>query len=343
MKNKHLHAVLMLIAGTLISLCIAGCAHSIGESKKYQFDEGEIFHTYYHIKYRSETNYHNNLKNVFKEFNHSLNPFDSTSIVTAINRNKSMYTDYMFRTVYNRAINISEATQGTYDVTCSPIINLWGFGFDKASTPTDKAIDSLKVFVGYKKTHLSGDCFVKEDSRILLDFSSISKGYCTDLLGHMLKSKGINDYMVELGGEIVFEGVNPDGKPWHIGINKPIEDSTGMVQDLQLIVQLKGKGGLATSGNYRNFHIIDGKKVGHTIDPLAGRPIQTDILSATVIAEDCMTADGLATAFMAAGSQRVKSIASQFNNIEYLLIISGDKGGYTTVMSDGFKKLIVEN
>lgn len=306
---------------------------------------GEIFHTYYRIKYSGTTIYQEAVDSTFQAFSHSLNPFDPTSLISAINRNESTVTDSMLRHVWRETVRISELSGGSYDVTCAPMISAWGFGFDSLRTVTPSVIDSLKQFVGYQRVHLQGDTLVKEDPRTAIDFSSISKGYCSDLVGQMLYARGSESYMVELGGEIAFRGLNPHGKPWRIGINKPIDDSTGLVSDLQVIIELRRPaGGLATSGNYRNYRLVDGKKVGHTINPHTGYPMQTDVLSATILAPSCMQADGLATACMTMPSANVPAFLAQFPDVEYLLILGGDEAGtqsFHTLMSDGMRALIV--
>lgn len=324
----------------LLTSCISG-AKSSGEAT-YQTLAGERFHTYYQIKYKGDTDYRQLVDDTFNLFNQSLNPFDSTSLISAINRSESTYADSMIQIVWRTAHRISEASGGRYDVTCAPLISAWGFGFDSAQRITPLLIDSIKQFIGYNQVSLNGDQMYKNDRRLKIDFSSISKGYCSDLIGNALAQNGVQDYMVELGGEIAWRGLNPHGQAWRIGINAPVDDSIGIESDIQLVVALnRPSGGLATSGNYRNYHIVDGQKVAHTIDPHSGYPIQTDILSATIIAPSCMIADGLATACMTMSSDEVPSFIKQFENVEYLLIL-GSSSGFTTRMSDGFRSLIVK-
>ena len=175
-----------------------------------------------------------------------------------------------------------------------------------------------------------------------MDFSSISKGYCSDLVARMLKRRGVTSYLVELGGEIAFEGTNSRGENWVIGVDKPIADPAGVINDFQVRVQLpRTAGGLATSGNYRNFKVVNGKKIAHTIDPHTGYPIQTDVLSATIIAPTCMLADGLATACMTRTAADIPALMQNFPGVEYMLILGDEKTGFRTVMSPGFERLIL--
>lgn len=344
--NKHkrtsswgfAYFLLCIICTTVLSI---GCSPNKAKGN-YTELSGEIFHTFYRINYDVDSNYLQAVDSTFKAFSHSLNPFDSTSLITAINRNESQVTDSMLRLVWRTAYDISERSGGSYDVTCSPFINAWGFGFEKLGSVEDKVLDSLKAFVGYSKIRLEGDKMIKADPRMRCDFSSISKGYCSDLVGEVLQAKGAKNYLVEIGGEIAFRGTNPEGKPWRIGISKPIEDSIGIISDLEVIISLdRASGGLATSGNYRNFKVVEGRKVAHTIDPKTGQPMQTDVLSATILAPSCMLADGLATACMTMTSNEVPSFLSQFAGVEYLLILADEsKAGFTTLMSKGMATLV---
>lgn len=324
-----------------IALLSLACTQST-EQAQYSELSGEIFHTYYSIKYDLKENHQPLVDSTFARFSHSLNPFDSTSLISAINRSESTQTDSMLRHVWLASERISRASGGSYDVTCSPLINAWGFGFSDSDAPEAHVLDSLRQFVGYQGIRLDGEQMIKADPRMTLNFSSISKGYCADLVGEALQSQGAQNYMVELGGEIAFRGLNPQGEPWRIGVNKPVEDRTGLYNELQVIIALKRpSGGLATSGNYRNYRTVNGQKVAHTISPHTGRPIQTDVLSATIIAPTCMLADGLATACMTKTKSEVPSFLAQFPNVDYMLIYQEGEQ-LKTLMSSGFEKLITE-
>ncbi len=310
----------------------------------YALVQGKVFHTRYHIKYDSKKDYRPQIDSVFEAFSLSLNPFEAKSLISQINRNETDIVDKDIIKVWTMAERIAKANEGRYDPTASPLINAWGFGFEKSADNLSKQkIDSLLAFVGYQKIRLNNDTLVKADKRMIFDFSSISKGYCSDLVGEFLEKQGANNYLVELGGEIAFQGKNERGEPWRIGINKPIEDSTGKVNEYELILSLnRPKGGLATSGNYRNFKIKNGKKVGHTLNPLTGYPTQTDVLSATVLAPSCMEADGLATACMTLSSKEVPSLFKAFPEAEYLLILADKDGKFKTLISEGFKELVIK-
>lgn len=344
-SNKYLRIALLLLLGVGLIYVVRRYTADSERPKSYSALSGEIFHTFYRIQYDLGVKYQKELDSTFTAFSRSLNPFDSLSLITAINRNTSDKTDSMLRHVWLASREISQKSAGSYDVTCSPFINAWGFGFDSLNAPQPKVLDSLKTFVGYEKVRLEGERMVKDDERTIFDFSSISKGYCSDLVAEMLKKRGAESYLVELGGEIAFAGRNPEGKPWRVGITKPIEDTSGLISELQLIVTLdREAGGLATSGNYRNFKIVNGQKVAHTINPRTGYPIQTDVLSATILAPSCMLADGLATACMTMRSEEVPAFIRQFESVEYLLILPevAGKSGFRTQMSDGMRRLVSE-
>jgi thiamine biosynthesis lipoprotein apbE len=332
-----------LLVGLLLgTLALLPSCRSSRQEKTYTRLTGEVFHTYFSIQYDLEEDYQREVDSTFHVFSQSLNPFDSTSLITAINRNRSTHTDTMLREVFLQAMEISRHSQGSYDVTCAPLINLWGFGFEKVDSVSPRAIDSILSFVGYQRVRLEGEEMIKEDPRMKMDFSSISKGYCSDLVGRMLASRGARNYLVELGGEIAYCGGNPSGEPWIIGIDKPIDDPSGQVNDLQLRLQLpREAGGLATSGNYRNYRVVNGVKLAHTIDPRTGYPLQTDVLSATILAPTCMLADGLATACMTRQSSEVPALLAHFPGVEYMLILGDGHSGFRTVMSPGFKRLVL--
>lgn len=334
----------LLLLGTLIVLLLGtmGCQTSTHRSA-YTTVTGDIFATTYSIQYDDTADLRQAIDSTFATFSHSLNPFDSTSLISAINRNETSQMDSMIREVYLQSVEISKRSSGSYDVTCAPLVNLWGFGFEKRDSLSPAAVDSIRAFVGYDKVRVEGLQLIKSDPRMKFDFSSISKGYCSDLVGRMLERRGAKNYLVELGGELAFQGMNPQGESWIIGIDKPIDDPTGTINDFQVRIQLPQKrGGLATSGNYRNFKIIDGRKYAHTIDPKTGYPVQTDVLSATILAPSCMLADGLATACMTQPSGEVKKMLSHFKGVEYMIILGDEHGGYRTEMSPGFEKLVLK-
>ena len=308
---------------------------SCQDKKEYFEESGTVFHTLYHIKYEAPQLLTEQIDAELQKFNLSLNPFNPNSIIAKVNRNEAVEVDEWFKEVFNKSMEVSKNSEGVFDITCAPFINVWGFGFSKKDSVTPQMIDSLKTFVGYQKVHLEGNQVVKEDPRLLLNCSAIAKGYACDVVARLLEKEGIENYMIDIGGEVVMKGVNPNGICWRIGINIPEDDSTNTKKNYDEIVQLCKKGAIATSGNYRNFYIKDGKKYAHTIDPRTGYPSEQNILSATIVANDCITADAYATAFMAMGLDKAKEMAASLPEIEYYIIYADENGKHQIDYSEG--------
>lgn len=336
MQINYLHSLLLLCLSLMLS-----CTSGSKRNYLYYQDQGEIFATGYHIKYAYDRSLTEEIVTELNRFDMSLNPFKDNSIITKVNRNESVELDSFFLRVFRRSEEISRTTGGKFDITVSPLINAWGFGFQNMDTVTQEIIDSLKDFVGYEKISVdAGGNIVKTDPRVQINTSAIAKGYACDVIADLLESYGIENYMVEIGGEITARGVNDKGECWRIGIDKPIDDTTGMLHDLQTVLSLCDKS-MATSGNYRNYYIKDGKKYAHTIDPITGYPAQLDILGATVIADDCMTADAYATAFMAMGLEQSIETAKKLPGLHYYFIYEKTDGSFGFEYSDGFEQFFV--
>lgn len=307
-------------------------------TKNYQEDRGEIFHTTYSIKYKYIRSLKTEIEAELAKFDDSLNPFKPTSVISKVNNNEEVVLDTFFINVFNRAENIAQISGGLFDITLSPLINAWGFGFKNMENITPEVIDSLKQIVGHDKISLENGKIIKTDSRIQINTSAIAKGYSVDVIANLLKSHGIDNYMVEIGGEVNAKGVNAKGECWHIAIDKPKDERVPNQREFQTIIELCNKS-IATSGNYRNFYIKDGKKYAHTINPQTGYPAENNILSATVIANDCMSADAYATVFMLADTATTRDIARK-ENLSYMLILGGEDGSTYTVSSSDFNKYV---
>ena len=307
---------------------------------QYIFETGHIFGTTYHIKYESEVLLDSLIQEALSGVNQSLSTYDTSSIISRINQNDTaVVTDRHFLTVYKKAMEVSDITDGAFDMTVAPLVNVWGFGFSKKENVSQKMIDSIMQFVGYKKVHLKKNKIVKDDDRIMLDASAIAKGYGVDVVANALESSGVKNYLVEIGGEVRVKGVNDKGHSWSVAIDKPIDDPLGQEHQFQDILELNNQS-LASSGNYRNFYYKDGIKYAHTIQPYTGYPAQSDVLSASVIAPDCMTADAFATAFMVLGSKRSIEISDKDPDIECYLITSGADSTMNVIYTKGFEKYI---
>lgn len=339
-----------LFSFCLLLLCMTACTNA---PKEYYVYTGQL-HTPYHIKYEYDKPLDGEIQKELERFYYLFNAFDSTSVVSQINRNQlTEIEDSAFRSLFRTAMLISAFTDGAYDITCAPLINLWGFGFSKKDSVTPEHIDSVRQFIGYQKIHLEQGKVTKDDPRLIINCSSLADGTVCDMIADLFDSKGIANYMVEFGGEIVTKGVNQRGEYWKLGITRPTDDNSGVSQDLTATIRLwpegqtpetaknNGRRGMATSGNYRNYYVKDGKKYAHTIDPREGCPVQRDVLSATIIAPTAMLADACATACMVLGSQGAETLKQKLPEIEYFLICSGDSTGFKYIESSGFSKYLI--
>lgn len=312
------------------------------KNNSYYMDSGEIFKTSFHIKYEHSQSLKDEIMDELNKFDLSLNPFNNNSIISKINNNENVVVDSFFTEVFTKAIEVSQITDGKFDITASPFVNVWGFGFKNIDTVTPSTIDSLLAFVGYDKISINKDgSIVKTDPRVTLNASAIAKGYACDVIVALLENHNIENYMVEIGGEIAAKGINHKGQCWQIGIDKPIDDASGMKHELQTILSICNKS-MATSGNYRNYYVKDGVKYMHTIDPLTGYPVQQDILSATVLADNCMTADAFATAFMVMGKKKSEEIAKQIPGLLYYFIYTDESGAFSVAYSEGFEEFFTD-
>lgn len=329
-----------IIIQSVILLCIIAVAVAIAGRQRpapFQRDTGFVFGTVYNITYQSDRNLKREIEAELRKVDFSLSPFNKQSVISKISRNEDVTVDKMFADVFTMAREISEETDGAFDITVAPLVNAWGFGFNHDVEPTPQVIDSLKQLTGYAKVTLEGGKIKKTDSRITLDCSAIAKGYACDIVAACLRDNGVENFMVEIGGEIVTRGINDKRLPWRIGVTRPVDDTLGTQNELQTVLNVTDKA-MATSGNYRNFYYKDGKKYAHTIDPSTGRPVQHNILSATVLADNCAMADAYATAFMVMGFDRTRDILDRHPELMAYIIYSDDAGKnavwYSPTMKD---------
>lgn len=311
---------------------LAALASMGQKSVDYQKDTGMVFGTVYNITYQHKDNLRDEIEKALKGVDESLSMFNQNSVIARVNNNKVVELDENFINVFRIAEKVNRETNGAFDITVAPLVNAWGFGFKNNEMPTSQQVDSLREVIGMGKVRLveekDGKSFphiVKTDSRVMLDCSAIAKGYGVDVVANLLRSKGIENFMVEIGGEIVTSGINPSRTPWKIGVVKPTDDSLSVGNELQTCLNVTDKA-MATSGNYRNFYYKGGKKYAHTIDPKTGYPVQHNILSATVLADDCATADAYATSFMVLGLEGAKKVLEKHKELMVYFIYSDDKG-----------------
>lgn len=311
------------------------------KDEPYQHNSGYIFGTSYNITYQCADDHKADIEKVLNEVDASLSPFNDTSIITHVNRNENVVLDKLFLDVFRLAQKINEDTEGAFDITVAPLVNAWGFGFKNGVNPDEKVIDSLRQVVGLHKVRLEGDKIVKTDPRVMLDCSAIAKGYGVDVVANFLRKFGIKNFMVEIGGEVVTSGVNRERMPWRIGVTKPTDDSLSINNELQTVINVTDKA-MATSGNYRNFYYKGGRKYAHTIDPKTGYPVQHSILSATVITNDCATADAYATSFMVMGLEKSKKVLERHPEMMVYFIYNDEKGQNQVWFSPALKDKIAQ-
>ena len=307
----------------------------------YQKTSDFIFGTTYNVIYQCDSDLSRSIKAELMKVDHSLSPFNKESVISAVNNNQDVVLDEMFLEVYQKSMDISRETNGAFDITVAPLVNAWGFGFKNGTPPNRQQVDSLLQIIGYQKLSLEKGKVVKQDPRMMLDCSAVAKGYGTDVVARLLRNRGVQNFMVEIGGEIVTSGVNAQRVPWKIGVNKPDDDSLSVNRELQTILNVTDKA-MATSGNYRRFYYKGGKKFAHTIDPKTGYPVQHSILSATVLANDCATADAYATAFMVMGMEGVQQVLERHPELMAYLIYDDGKGQNTIWYSPSLRDKIAE-
>ena len=325
----------------LLLFSFISCINKNQGQLTYQENTGKIFNTYYRIKYEYNRSLEKEIQEELQKFDNSLNPFNKNSIITHVNKNNAVKLDSFFIEVFNKAMEVSRNSNGAFDITVAPLVNLWGFGFENIDNINQQTIDSIKQFVGFEKITIEDDNIVKSDPRVMLNMSAIAKGYAVDVISRLLERHGIENYMVEIGGEIRMSGVNDKGKCWLIGLEKPVDDNIGLSAEIQTTLRICNKA-IATSGNYRNYYIKDGKKYAHTINPNTGYPSEQNILSVSVIADDCMTADACATAFMVLGLEESLTLIKTLPTTDAYFIYVDEDNVVKSIYSDGFEQFLGE-
>lgn len=299
--------------------------------------------TTYSITYESPDSlvFKPEIEALLANFDSSLSIYNSQSVITKINNNQLNIPDSYLQTVFAKAHEVYKNTDGAFDITVAPLVNAWGFGFHNRSGITNSLVDSLLEFVGFNKITIKDSLIIKSDPRIMIDMNAIAQGYSVDIVADFLEKKGVDNYLVEIGGEVKTKGLNPKQKPWRIGIDKPEDNNMIPGEKLQAIITLTNKS-LATSGNYRKFYERNGVKYSHTINPKTGFPVTHSLLSATVIANDCMTADAYATAFMVMGLERAYELVTTLPDIEAYFVYNDENGQYQVKSTPGIDQWIEE-
>lgn len=361
--------IFFLLLGTI---ALTNCTENNSSDKKIKVDvshvntpkgelhkiTGEAQGTTYSISYFSENpiDFKPAVDSILLDIDNALSTWNQASLITELNGSDSNsvtfndYNDY-FSDNFRLSRKVWKDSEGAFDPSLFPIINAWGFGFKNKENVTQTMIDSMKQFVGFdfenirlsktddRDAKASERIFYKKDTRTQLEFNAIAQGYSVDVISNHLNKNNVASFMIELGGEVITKGIKADGTPWRIGIDKPNE--LGEKRELQAIVQLVNKA-IATSGSYRKYYIKDGVKYSHTIDPKTGYPVNHNLLSATVLYDNCGLADAYATAFMVMGVEKTKAFVEKNKamEMEIYLIYTDEEGNFQTYMTPGFEKLI---
>ena len=308
--------LLLLVVGTVLII-------RQQQSEPYQHCKGFIFGTVYNVTYQSKTDLQAEIEQELKKVDQEFSMFNDSSTVARINRGENPERSAMFQEVYQLAQTVSRETGGAFDITVAPLVNAWGFGFKTQQMPTPQQVDSLMK--------------IKDQ----MDFSAIAKGFGSDVVARLLRRHDISNFMVEIGGEVVVQGISEKRLPWKIGVTKPTDDSLSYNSELQAVLNVTDIA-MATSGNYRNFYYKGGKKYAHTIDPKTGYPVQHSLLSATVLTKDCAVADAYATSFMVLGMDRAKEVLAKHPELKAYFIYANENGDFGVWYTPSLKDKISE-
>lgn len=323
----------------VLSFFVVSCGSDVHFNKS-QF-RGEAFGTTYSIIVTDTktVDLHTEIDSVIQVVNQSLSTYIPNSDISKINQgDTSIVVDHMFRDVFNLSDEIYQKTSGYFDPTVGVLVNAWGFGPGKQIDMNEHIIDSLMNYVGYSKVKMTDDFrIIKDHPSIYFDFNAIAKGYAIDRLGAALDQRGLENYLIEVGGEILSKGINTvSKKEWVVGIDDPLaEDRSNPIR----LLKLKDRA-LASSGNYRKFRVdpSSGEKYVHTINALTGYTMNSKVLAVSVLANDCGTADGYATAFMAMGLEKTKQLIESDASLDAFVVYLDEADQTAIWASEGFKE-----
>ena len=304
---------------------------------------GETQGTYYAITYYADdsVSLQPSIDSLLHRFDSTASTYKPNSIISRLNNNDiSARADHMFTTIFQKAMEVSEKTGGAFDITVGPLVSAWGFGLSNRMKMNQHIVDSLMPLVGYKKVKLDKGWLLKNDPRMRIDFNAIAQGYAVDVVAAFLDSKGIQSYLIDIGGEVLARRTKPGGEKWNVAIEMPTKNSDDP-RNVQAIVALQDMA-ISTSGSYRKFYEENGIRYSHTIDPANGFPVKHSLLSVSVVAKDCMTADAYATALMVMGVEKGKEFLKNQRHLKLdaYFIYNTPDGKMQTYFTKGFDKLL---
>ena len=326
--NKRYAAILIALIAAIVAMF---CSR---DRKRFFAHEGVVWTTEYHITYEAAHDLGDSIQLILSNLDMSVSPYNKASLISAINENETTRTDAYLQRLLAASREVWRESSGAFDPTVMPLVNAWGFGYKNGTLPSRVQLDSLLQFVGMDKVTLQGDSLLKQDPRVMLDFSSIAKGMACDEIGRMLVRNGAVNWLIEIGGEVMASGVNNRGTAWHVSVDMPTSEEDGNADHESAVVLTLDSGAVATSGNYRKWRIEEGNKLSHIIDPHTGDSRTGTLLSVTVIANDCMTADAWATACMVMGEENVKNMMGNRNDLGVMTISADTVSGNLIVWSN---------
>ena len=301
---------------------------------------GETQGTFYHIKYliKDGVSLQPRIENILSSVDSSLSTYVPYSLISKINYRQDNIVDSLFETVFNCAQLVHKQTEGAFDCSIAPLVNAWGFGFEKKQNLDSLKIKKILKNIGFDKIYIKNDS-LNIPKNMMIDFNALAQGFTVDLISKFLDDNSITDYLIEIGGELKSKGSNASDKIWRVGVDKPI-DEIDLQDRFQFIMKLENKS-IATSGNYRKYFEENGKKYSHTISPFNGYPVMNNFLSVSVIHDDCMLADAYATAFMVMGKSKTLKFLDNFPEIEAYIVYTDKNGKFKTYISEKMVSRII--
>ena len=339
-KVKRQHLISALLGIGVAALLIWGVRDKAPQKLQYFHNQGPVFGTYYNIRYEATQDLEDSIQAAFRAFDNSLSMFNPHSILSAVNANRDTVTNDAFEAMWTEAERVYTLSDGAFDITVAPLVKAFGFGrkSDQYAAISPQTIDSIREFVGFDKVALIDHKVIKADPRIQIDGGAVAKGQACDMIAQVLREHGCENYLVDIGGEVVAHGKNSQGIPWRIGITKPNLNNEGAQEAPEQIVCVSDIC-MATSGNYRNYYYDGDQRRSHTIDPRTGWPVQHSVLSATVVSSTCMRADALATACMVLGAEQALDMIERAEDAAcYLIVAQNDS--LTVLPSQKWAELI---
>lgn len=333
MKSRMRYGVILILLVVILVLFMSR------NHKRYLTAQGVVWTTEYHITYEGSGDLNDSISTVFQTIEQSASVYSPQSLVSQFNASGQVHADSTLLTLMAEASAVNKMSGGLYDPTVMPLVNAWKKARKENRTPSRGYIDSLLTLVGLDKVELKDGLIKASQPGVQLDFSSIAKGLACDEVGRMLERNGVSNYLVEIGGEVAARGVNKRGEKWHVSVDMPTDQAEHTSHASALVLSLDGQS-VATSGNYRQFAVVDGKRVTHIINPHTGAAAQSDLLSVSIIARHCVTADAWATACMVMGTHATQEMMDKRDDIGVMTISADSAGNYIVWSNKAFTQVI---